>query len=187
MILNPFLEFMSNNTHTFREFLLNRSKHIFRIYIKHCWHFQGVTPKHYHTFFQTPNSTDISRELLPNNIIHFSRVYIKQYWHFQRVTDKQYYILFQSSYQPILIFSKRYWQAILSTFQELWSTILTFSESYWQTILQTFPDFTSLWNKTYSYWLIQSSCQTVFTLSQSYYQIIGYLNRLKILKQKIPK
>ena len=77
---------LSNNTHTFRELLPNRRKHIFRVHIKHYWHFQGVTPKHYYTFFQTSNSTDISRELLANNIIHFPWAYIKQYWYFQRIT-----------------------------------------------------------------------------------------------------
>ena len=143
MILNPFPEFMSNNTHTFREFLLNRSKHIFRIYIKHCWHFQGVTPKHYHTFFQTPNSTDISRELLPNNIIHFSRVYIKQYWHFQNVTGKQYWAHFKSSdlqyghfqrvtgkqYYKRFQISHHYRKIQLLTYSELMSnSIYTFTE-----------------------------------------------------------
>ena len=61
------------NTHTFRELLPNKSKHIFRAHIKHYWQFQGVTPKQYYTFFQTSNNTDIFTELLPNNTTHFAR------------------------------------------------------------------------------------------------------------------
>ena len=139
MILHPFSEFISNNTHTFRELLPNRSKHIFRVHIKQYWHFQGVTPKQYYTLFQTSKSTDLSRELrqtilytfpeltsnktdffkelLINNTTHFSRVYIKL------LANNTAHISFHQ-------------------------TILTFSESYWQTILQTLPDFISLSNNT---------------------------------------
>ena len=102
--LNTFPEFISSNTHTFRELLLNKSKHIFRIVIKHYRHFQPVTPKQYYTFFQSlhqpillfseesylqtilhtfpdflSNNTDIFRELMVNSIAYISRAYIKQY------------------------------------------------------------------------------------------------------------
>ena len=93
--LNTFSEFLSNNTHTFRELLPNKSKHIFRVHIKHYWHFEEVTPRQYYTFFQTSSNTDMFRELLSNNTGHFSRAYIKQYWHFQRVVSKQYYTLLE--------------------------------------------------------------------------------------------
>ena len=91
----------------------NNSKHIFRVHIKHYWHFQGVTFKNNTThssrhqsiltfsesywltilqtfsdFISLPKNTDIFRELLANNTKQFSRVYIKQYWHFQRVPFK---------------------------------------------------------------------------------------------------
>ena len=93
--LNTFSEFLSKNTHTFRELLPNKSKHIFRVHIKHYWHFEEVTPRQYYTFFQTSSNTDMFRELLSNNTGHFSRAYIKQYWHFQRVVSKQYYTLLE--------------------------------------------------------------------------------------------
>ena len=141
MILYTFSEFMSNNIHTFRKLLPNNGVHIFRVHIKHYWHFQGVTPKQHYTLFQTSNNTDISRkllannytlfqnlhqtirafsELLANNTAHTSRVYIKQYWYFQRVTGKQYYKLFSIShhYQTILTLSESYYQTIL-TYSEL--------------------------------------------------------------------
>ena len=200
MIIKPFSEFISHNTHTFRELLANRSKHIFRVHIKHYWHFQGITLKQYYTLFQTSNSTDISRELLANNIIHFSRASIKQYWHFQRVTDKYYYTVFQGSHQTTLIFSKSYWKQYRTHFKNFHQAILTWKllannttnvsrlSYHHQTILR----FSRVTTK--QYWLIhQSSCQTVFTFSQSYYQTIvsacfnGHLNRQKILKQKNPK
>ena len=110
MIIHTFSEFISNNTHTFSELLPNKSKHIFRVHIKHYWHFEGVTRKQYYTLFQTSSNTDIFRELLSNNTTHFSRAYIKPYWHFQRVTGKQYYTLFQSLYQAILTFSESFFQ-----------------------------------------------------------------------------
>ena len=53
MIQYTFSEFISNSTDTFRELLPNRSKHIFRVHIKHYWHFQGVTLKYYYMLFQT--------------------------------------------------------------------------------------------------------------------------------------
>ena len=74
-ILNTFSEFISNKTHIVRELLPNKSKHIFRVHIKHYWHFEGVTPKQYYTLFQTSGNTDIFRELLTNDTTHFSRVY----------------------------------------------------------------------------------------------------------------
>ena len=42
--LNTFSEFITSNT-DFRELLPNKSKCIFRVHIKHYWHFQGITPK----------------------------------------------------------------------------------------------------------------------------------------------
>ena len=54
--------------------LPNKSIQIFRVHIKHYWHFDGVTPKQYYTIFQTPGNTDIFRELLMNNATHFSRI-----------------------------------------------------------------------------------------------------------------
>ena len=67
------------NTHTFRALLPNKSKQIFRVYIKHYWHFDEVTPKQYYTLFQISSNTDIFRELMANITTHFSRVYIKEY------------------------------------------------------------------------------------------------------------
>ena len=88
MILHNFLEFVSNNTHTFSELLPNKSNHIFRV----------------HT-----NITDTFREST-----HFSRHQI--ILTFQRVTHKPYYKPFQISYHyQILKFSK---QTILHTFPE---------------------------------------------------------------------
>ena len=71
MILHTFSDFISMITHTFRELLPNKSKHIFRVYIKHYWLFQGVTPKQYYTHFQTSNINDIFKELLADNTITF--------------------------------------------------------------------------------------------------------------------
>ena len=78
-ISHTFSEFISNNTHTFRELLPNKSKHNFRVNIKHYWHFEGVTRKQYHTLFQTSSNTNIFREFLANNTAHISRADIKQY------------------------------------------------------------------------------------------------------------
>ena len=64
------LEFMSSNTHLFTELLPNKIKHIFRVHIKHYWHFEGVTRKQCWTLFQVSSNTDIFRELLSNNILH---------------------------------------------------------------------------------------------------------------------
>ena len=91
-----FSESISNKTHTFRELLPKNSKNIFRVHIKHYWHFQGITSKlncneiffqsSYHiiqTFsescYQTiltyselkSNSIHIFTELLPNNSKHY--------------------------------------------------------------------------------------------------------------------
>ena len=70
-------------------------------------------------------------------------------------TGKQYFKLFPISYH--------------------YQTVLTFLESYWQTILH-FSEFissnTDIFRELKQYWLIQSSHQTVFTLSQIYYQTI---------------
>ena len=60
MIIHTFSEFISNNTHTFSELLPNKSKHIFRVHIKHYWHFEGVTSE------SVLSNTDIFREFLPN-------------------------------------------------------------------------------------------------------------------------
>ena len=109
---------VQNHNHMFRELLLNNSKHILGVHIKHYWYFQGVTLKQYYTLFQTSNNIDIFRELQTNNTANFSRF---------RIIIKQH----------------RYLQ------------------NYWQIILHTFSEFIS--------WLIQSSYETIFTLSQSYY------------------
>ena len=108
--LKTFPEFISNNIHTFRELLPNKSKQIFRVHIKHYQHFDGVTPKQYYILFQTPGNTDIFRELLGNNTTHFSRVYIKQYKHFQKVPSTLNYSknFFQSSDHTILTLSESY-------------------------------------------------------------------------------
>ena len=66
---------------------------VFKVYIKHYWHFEGVTPKQCCTLLQTSSNTEIFRGLLSNNATYFFRAYIKQYWHFRRVTGKQYYTL----------------------------------------------------------------------------------------------
>ena len=99
---NTFSEFTSNNTHTCRELLSNKEKHIFPEFIsnitgtlrelfpnntKHFSRHQAILKfsESYvqtilHTFSElTLNNTDISRELLANNTTHFSRVYTKQY------------------------------------------------------------------------------------------------------------
>ena len=108
---------MSNNTHTFRELLPNKKKQIFRVDIKHYWHFEGVTPKQFYTLLPTSSNTDIFRELLSKNTT-----------------------LFQSLHQTILN-TELLANNTKNTFPELTSEILTFSESYWQTILHTFPEF----------------------------------------------
>ena len=122
--------------------------------IKQYWHFQRVTGKRYYSL---------------------SIAYIKQYWHFQRDAGKQYYTLFQSLQQTKLIFSGSYWQ-YSTHFQSFHQTILVFSGIYWQKILYTSGFhiiITRYWHfqrvNTKQYWLIQSSYQTVFILSQSYY------------------
>ena len=100
MIIHTFSEFISNNTHTFSELLPNKSKHIFRVHIKHYWHFEGVTPKQYYTLFQASSNSVIFTELLVNNTTHLSKAYIKQ----------------------LLTFSESYWQTILHIFPELTSS-----------------------------------------------------------------
>ena len=179
MIIHTFSEFISNNTHTFSELLPNKSKHIFRVHIKHYWHFEGVTRKQYYTLFQTSSNTDIFREflsskyytlslslhqailtfseLLANNTTHFSRAYIKQYWHFQRVSFK-------------LNYSKKF-------FQSSYHTILTLSESYYQTIL-TYSEHTSNSIHTFIELLLSNSKHFFESLNE-------HLNRQKN-KQKIP-
>ena len=125
--------------------LPNKSKHIFRVDIKHYWHFEGVIPKQYYTLFQKSSNTEIFRELLANNTTHFSRVDIKQYWHFQRVPSKLNYSrkFFQSSYHTILHFqrvkrvtTKQYW-LIWSSYE----TVFTLSQSYCHTVINTFLKF----------------------------------------------
>ena len=134
---NNFSEFTSNNTHTFRELLSNKNKHIFSEFISNITGtLRGLFPnntKHFsrhqeilkfsesycqtilHTLSElTSNNTDISRELLANNITHISRVYTKQYWHFQRVPSKLSYSkrFFQSSYHTILTLSESFYKKI---------------------------------------------------------------------------
>ena len=159
MKLNTFSEFISSNTLTFRKLLPNKSKHIFRVHIKHYCYSQTIL----HTF--------------PD---------IKQYWRFQRVTGKQYKTVFQSLHQIILKFSESYWHTHFSRvrikrywyfqivtgkqycthFQSLHQTIPTFSESYWQAILQTFPYFI-LSNNTD---IFRGTGKQYYTLFQSIYQ-----------------
>ena len=116
-----------------------------------------------------------------NNSKHFFRFHIKQYWNFHWVTPKQCYTLFQTSnntdiFRELLVnntthfsrvYIKQYWhfQRVPSKsnyrkifFQSTYHTIMTFS--HFQRVT------------TKQYWLIQNSYQTVFTLSQSYYQTI---------------
>ena len=45
MILHTFSEFIS------KYLLPNKSKDIFRVHIRHYWHFQGVTGKQYYATF----------------------------------------------------------------------------------------------------------------------------------------
>ena len=82
---------------TLSELLPNKSKQIFRVHIKHYWHFEDVTPKQYYTLFQTSSNSDIFKELLSRNTKHFSR------------------------HQAILKFLESYWQTILYIFPELTS------------------------------------------------------------------
>ena len=195
MILHPFSEFISNNTHTFRELLPNRSKHIFRVHIKQYWHFQGVTPKQYYTLFQTSKSTDLSRELRQTILYTFPELTSNKTDFFKRVTDKQYYTLFQSFYQ---VTGKQYCTHFIPSnntniFRELLANN-TANISRFHIIIKQYWHFQRATTK--QYWLIQSLFQVVFTVSQSYYQTIvntflrclnGHLNRQKILKQKTPK
>ena len=121
-------EFKSSNTQTLRELLPNRSKPIFRVHIKHYWHFQWVTPRLKYTLFQTSNSNYIFRELLASNTTQFSWVYMEQYWHFQIVSSKlnssknflrsSYHTFSESYYQTISIYSKLISNSI-HTFTEL--------------------------------------------------------------------
>ena len=76
---NTFSEFTSNNTHTCRELLSNKNKHIFPEFIS--------------------NITGTLRELFPNNTKHFSRhqailkfseSYCQTIPHFSRAYIKQY-------------------------------------------------------------------------------------------------
>ena len=131
MRLKTFSEFTSNNTHTFRELLPNKSKHIFRVHIKHYWHFEKVTPKQYYTLFQTSINTDIFESYSQTILYTFPD--IKQYWNFQRVTGKQYYTLFQSSsIKQYLHFQRAPSKLNYSRkfFQSSYHTILTLSENY---------------------------------------------------------
>ena len=160
MILNTFSGFISNNTHTSRELLPNKSKHIFRFHIKHYSHFEGVTPKQYYTLFQSFHQTMLAfSESYWHTIPHFSRVYIKQYWHFQRVRSK-------------LSYSKTF-------FQSSYHTILTLSESYYQTV--TYLELISNSIHTFKELLPNSGIVNTFL------SFIGHLYRQKILREKIPK
>ena len=77
---------------------------------------------------------------------------IRQYRHFQRVTGKQYYTLFQS-------YIKQYWH-----FQSFPSW-LNDSKNFFRIHITQQWRFQRITTK--QYWLIQSSHQTVFTLSLS--------------------
>ena len=114
ILLRVIDEFQTTVTLSGRYYQSRVYKQIFRVHMKHYWHFDGVTPKQYQTLFQTPDDIDIFKELLANNDTHFSRVYIKQYWNFLRVPSK-------------LNYSENF-------FQSLYHTILTLSDSCYQTI-----------------------------------------------------
>ena len=79
ILLRVIDEFQTTVTLSGRYYQSRVYKQIFRVHMKHYWHFDGVTPKQYQTLFQTPDDIDIFKELLANNDTHFSRVYIKQY------------------------------------------------------------------------------------------------------------
>ena len=107
MILHTFIEFISNNTRTFRELLPSNTTHFSRhqtimTFSKSYWQtilqtfpdfillanntdtFRELLANNFFPEFIS-NNINIFRELLGNNTTHFSRVYIKQYCHFQRV------------------------------------------------------------------------------------------------------
>ena len=151
---------MSNNTHTFRELLPNKSKDIFRVYIKHYWHFEEVTPKQYYMLFRTSSNTDIFNELLPSNSTHFSRQ------------------------QTILTFSDSYWQTILHNFPKLTSNNI---DIFRELLANNFTHFSWVYIK--QYWHFQRApsklnyskkYHTILTLSESYYQTIIDLFRAHI-------
>ena len=143
----------------FYDFMINKSKHIFRVHIKHYWLFEGVTPKQCYTLAQTSSNTDIFRELLSNNTSHSSRVYIKRRWHLQSSwqtilhpfpepisnnTDIFRELLANNTKHFSRVYTKQYWhfQRLSSKlnyskkfFQSSYHTTLTLSESYYQTIL----------------------------------------------------
>ena len=135
MILHNFLEFVSNNTHTFSELLPNKSNHIFRVHtnitdtFRESTHFSRhqiiltFSESYSQTILQTfPDFISLSNTEIfkTNNTAHFSWVYIKQYWQSQKVPSKLSYskTFLQSSYHAILTLSESYYQTIL-TYSEL--------------------------------------------------------------------
>ena len=145
-------------------------KHIFRVYIKHYWHFEGVYPKQFYTLFKRSSNTDIFRELLANNTTHFSRAYIKQHWQFQRVTGKQYYTFPQSLYQAILTFLEGSFQ--IKLLQKVFSEFVSHNNDNLELISNRIHTFIGLLQNSSKY---------------SFESFNRNLNRQKILKEKIPK
>ena len=150
--INTFWEFISNSTHTFRELLPNKSKHVFRVHNQTLLALRDLLPNNTTPFSRyqailtfsesywqtilrtfpelTSNNPDIFRELLANNTTHFSRVYIKQYWHFKRDSSKLNYSkkFFQSSYHTILTLSESYYKTIFIYLELISNSIHTFTE-----------------------------------------------------------
>ena len=76
MILHIFSEFISNNTHTFRQLLPNNTTQFsthqtILTFSEGYWQTMLQT---FPDFTSLSNNTDIFRELLANNTTHFSRV-----------------------------------------------------------------------------------------------------------------
>ena len=99
-----------------RELLPNNTTHFSKAYIKHYWHFQGVTDKQYQTLLQSSCQTTLifsksywqailhTFQELPSNKTDIFRVTTKQYW------------LIQSSCQTVFTLSRNYYQTIVKTF-----------------------------------------------------------------------
>ena len=91
MKLNTFSEFISNNTHNFRELLSNKSRHIFRVHITGT--LKELLPNNITPFSRHETILAFSGTYWQKNNAHFSRAYTKQ-WHFQRVTGNWHFSKF---------------------------------------------------------------------------------------------
>ena len=98
-------DFISDNTYSFMELLLNNATHFsghqtiltvtgkqyYKVYIKQYWHFQSVPSKlNYNKNLFSENishNNDTFAELLPNNI-DLLGTYIRQHSYFHRVITK---------------------------------------------------------------------------------------------------